>query len=160
MAIRGKLYRKIIFNNPFIVILLLLFILLVIYYFFNKYIETKRKTNKKIVEPLFGKIRRGIKKGFKKATSKISDVASDAAKEAKKVAEETKRAAEEAKRLAEEAAQAIQIQNAIKELNRTIDRTSDIFENIGDGVNELKQIGTSYSNSVKTVADPIKKISK
>lgn len=148
LQINKNTYKNIKFFILSIIVILILYNSIT---FIKNYYKSTNKTYKtdKSIEP-FGikKIGRGIKKGFKKATSKISDAAKKAADEAKRVAEETKKAAEEAKRLAEEAAQAIQIQNAIKELNRSINRTSDIFKEIGNDIAEIKGLGSSYSKSV------------
>lgn len=154
--INKKLYNKILLITFLVFIIFLLYNLIV---YVKTYYENK---NHKITEPFAKKIGRGIKKGFKKAKSGVSKIATDVAKkaeqEAKRIAEETKRAAEEAKRLAEEAAQAIQIQNAIKEFNRAMDRTSDIFNEIGENISEIKGLGSSYAKNVKEVTNSFDKL--
>ena len=166
-CINKNIYKHI---QIFVFIIILIFIV----YNFIIFIKNHYALSSKLIEPFsFKKIGKSIKKGVQKATSTVSDVAKKAAEEAKKaaeqakkiaeeeakrIAEETRKAAEEAKRLAEEAAQAIQIQNAIKELNRSIDRASDIFDEIGDGVSQIKGLGSSYAKNAANITKPFDKL--
>jgi phage-related protein len=122
----------------------------------------------KIVEPFFKKAFKKVSSGLSGAAKTVAGTATSVAgtisNTAQSAAAEAQRAAEaaaaEAKKIAEEAAMALQIDGLVKDFNNGVDKVSNAFDSVGSGISEIKGLGSSLSNDMKSISTSLDKLSK
>lgn len=137
-------YRVFIFSFIFISMIL-----------YNINYQLQMLSKPKIVEPFFKKAFKKVSSGLTGGAKTVVDTATSAAAEARRAAEA---AAAEAKRIAEEAAMALQIDGLVKDFNSGVDKVSNAFDSVGSGISEIKGLGSSLSNDIKSISTSLDKL--